>query len=180
MHKRNPPIHIEEHAVKTLLIMRHAKSDYPAHIDSDFERPLNKRGYKDVPRIARLLRAYGPVPQVVLSSPAVRARQTAEGLATELGGEIEVRFDENLYLAPPAALSAAASQLPQAASCALVVAHNPGLEEWIGVLSGSRVVLPTAGLAAVALGGDSWAQLDQGGGALLWYVVPKLLKALQL
>ena len=54
------------------------------------------------------------------------------------------------------------------------------MEEWIGILSGSRVILPTAGLAAMAFGCDSWAQLDQAHGTLLWYVVPKLLKYLQL
>ena len=166
--------------MKTLLIMRHAKSDYPTGIASDFERPLNKRGLKDVPRMAHLVRAFGPVPDVVLSSPAVRAQQTAAAMAADLGPAVEVRFDESLYLAPPAALSVAAGQLPQAAASALVIAHNPGMEEWIGILSGSRVILPTAGLAAMAFGCDSWAQLDQAHGTLLWYVVPKLLKSLQL
>ena len=105
--------------MKTLLIMRHAKSDYPTGIASDFERPLNKRGLKDVPRMAHLVRAFGPVPDVVLSSPAVRAKQTAAAMAADLGPAVEVRFDESLYLAPAAALSAAAGQLaPSSGQCA--------------------------------------------------------------
>lgn len=86
--------------MKILLIMRHAKSDYPTGIASDFERPLNKRGLKDVPRMAHLVRAFGPVPDVVLSSPAVRAKQTAAAMAADLGPAVEVRFDESLYLGP--------------------------------------------------------------------------------
>ena len=71
--------------MKTLLIMRHAKSAYPPEISDDFDRPLNKRGRTDLPRIARLLAAYGPRPEVVLASAARRAHQTATGLAESLG-----------------------------------------------------------------------------------------------
>ncbi len=166
--------------MKTLLIMRHAKSDYPAHVASDFERPLNKRGCKDLPRMARLLHLFGPVPEVVLCSPATRAKETAEGLVAAWDGGVELRFDERLYLAPPAVLAQAACALPDAAETALVVAHNPGVEEWVGTLGGGQVVMPTAGLAALALDIASWKALDEAGGTLLWFVVPRLVKAVQL
>ena len=65
--------------MKTLLIMRHAKSDYPPDVRDDFDRPLNERGRKDLPRVAQLLATFGPRPDAILASSALRARQTAEG-----------------------------------------------------------------------------------------------------
>lgn len=163
--------------MKTLLIMRHAKSDYPPGISDDFDRPLNKRGRADLPRIAHLLAAYGPRPEVVLASAAHRAHQTASGLAESLGLPASVlHLDDALYLASPSTLAQAAAGLPDSAQTGLIIAHNPGLEEWIRQLTGAHIRLPTAGLAAVELGIRSWAAI--GRGRLLYFVVPRLVKAL--
>ena len=70
--------------MKTLLIMRHAKSDYPPDVRDDFDRPLNERGRKDLPRVAQLLATFGPRPDAILASSALRARQTAEGVVSLL------------------------------------------------------------------------------------------------
>ena len=163
--------------MKTLLIMRHAKSDYPPGISDDFDRPLNKRGRADLPRIAHLLAAYGPRPEVVLASAAHRAHQTASGLAEALGLPASVlHLDDALYLASPSTLAQAAAGLPDSAQAGLIIAHNPGLEAWIHQLTGAHVRLPTAGLAAVELGIHSWAAI--GRGRLLYFVVPRLVKAI--
>lgn len=163
--------------MKTLLIMRHAKSDYPPGISDDFARPLNKRGRADLPRIAHLLAAYGPRPEVVLASAAHRAHQTASGLAESLGLPASVlHLDDALYLASPSTLAQAAAGLPDSAQTGLIIAHNPGLEEWLRQLTGAHIRLPTAGLAAVELGSHSWAAI--GRGRLLYFVVPRLVKAL--
>ncbi len=163
--------------MKTLLIMRHAKSAYPPDISDDFDRPLNKRGRADLPRIARLLAAYGPRPQVVLSSTARRAQQTAAGLVDGLGLPADaLLLDDALYLAPARTLTQAAADLPDTAQTGLIIAHNPGLEAWIGELTGAYVALPTAGLAAVELGIHAWAEIRRG--RLLYFVVPRLLKAI--
>ncbi len=165
--------------MKTLLVMRHAKSDYPAHIDSDFARPLNERGQNDLPHMAALLRQYGPQPEHILSSAAVRARQTAEGLAQHLGLAAErFELDEALYLAPPTTLLNRLGQLPNALEKTLLIAHNPGVEELIYLLSGARVELPTAGLAAIACHADTWAEIQPGSGHLLYLVAPRLIKAI--
>ena len=163
--------------MKTLLIMRHAKSDYPPGISDDFDRPLNKRGRADLPRIARLLAAYGPRPEVVLASAAHRAHQTATGLVASLGLPASVlHLDDVLYLASPSTLAQAAAGLPDSAQTGLIIAHNPGLEEWIRELTGAHIHLPTAGLAAVELGIHSWEEI--GRGRLLYFVVPRLVKAM--
>ena len=163
--------------MKTLLIMRHAKSDYPPGISDDFDRPLNKRGRADLPRIARLLAAYGPRPEVVLASAAHRAHQTATGLVASLGLPASVlHLDDALYLSSPSTLAQAAAGLPDSAQTGLIIAHNPGLEEWIRELTGAHIHLPTAGLAAVELGIHSWQEI--GRGRLLYFVVPRLVKAM--
>ena len=163
--------------MKTLLIMRHAKSDYPPGISDDFDRPLNKRGRADLPRIAHLLAAYGPRPEVVLASAAHRAHQTATGLVESLGLPASVlHLDEALYLSSPSTLTQAAAGLPDSAQTGLIIAHNPGQEEWIRELTGAHIHLPTAGLAAVELGIHSWQEI--GRGRLLYFVVPRLVKAI--
>ncbi|MFT5086177.1 MAG: phosphohistidine phosphatase [Candidatus Latescibacterota bacterium] len=165
--------------MKTLLIMRHAKSDYPAHIDSDFARPLNNRGQNDVPRMAALLRQYGPLPEYILASAAVRAQQTAESIAEHLGLTAEqLILDEALYLASPETLLNGVGQLPVTAERALLIAHNPGLEELIYLLSGARVELPTAGVATIVCHAASWSEIQPGRGHLLYFVMPRLIKAI--
>ena len=163
--------------MKTLLIMRHAKSAYPPEVSDDFDRPLNKRGRADFPRIARLLAAYGPRPEVVLASAACRAHQTATGLAESLGLPAStLHLDDALYLSSPSTLNQAAAGLPDSAQTGLIIAHNPGMEEWIGELTGARISLPTAGLAAVELNVPSWQEIRRG--RLLYFVVPRLVKAI--
>ncbi len=163
--------------MKTLLIMRHAKSAYPPGISDDFDRPLNKRGRADLPRIAHLLAAYGPRPEFVLASAARRAHQTATGLVEALGLPAStLHLDDALYLSSPSTLTQAGASLPDSAQTSLIIAHNPGLEEWIGELTGAHIALPTAGLAAVELGIHAWAEISRG--RLLYFVVPRLVKAI--
>ena len=163
--------------MKTLLIMRHAKSAYPPGISDDFARPLNEHGRADLPRIARLLAAYGPRPDLVLTSTARRAQQTATGLAESLGLPTSaLHLADALYLASPSTLTQAAADLPDSAQISLIIAHNPGLEEWIGELTGAHIALPTAGLAAVELGSHTWAEISRG--RLLYFAVPQLVKAI--
>ena len=164
--------------MKTLLIMRHAKSDYPPHVASDFERPLNKRGTKDVPRLARALGAAALIPDQILSSPARRARQTSEGLAAGLATSEPILFDERLYLADPQTLAAAAAELPDGCTTALVVAHNPGLEEWVQQLCGCNLRLPTAGLVALHLDISRWTEIQAARGQLQWFIIPRLIQAI--
>ncbi len=165
--------------MKTLLIMRHAKSDYPPDVRSDFDRPLNERGRKDVPLIGKLLNNFGPQPDAVSASPALRVRQTVEGLATTLNLPTNaLSFNESLYLAPPQTLAQAAATFPNSVQTGLLIAHNPGLEEWIAQLTGARVGLPTAGLAAIQLGCFSWTEIEQTYGQLLYFINPPVIKAI--
>ena len=152
--------------------MRHAKSDW-ATATADFDRPLNQRGRQAVPLVARLLAGLKEKPRAILSSPAVRARETAEGLAVGLGS-CDLAFDPRLYLAPVQTLGAVLTEQGDEHDPLLVIGHNPGLEEWLAVLGGGACHLPTAGVAALALGVQHWAEVRAGEGRLLWFFVPRL------
>jgi len=88
--------------MKTLLVLRHAKSSWDDSALDDHERPLNQRGRRDAPRMGKLMREYGLIPDVVLSSDAVRARLTADAVAEAASFTGEIRLDSHLYLAGPA------------------------------------------------------------------------------
>ncbi len=162
--------------MKSLFVLRHAKSDWSSDRLEDFERPLAARGRKDLPRLARVVGRLEMKPQLVLSSSAVRARETAAGLADLLGSGVELRAEERLYLAGPATLSAVLGEQPDTCARIMTVGHNPGLEEWVEHLCGAQVRLPTAGLALLELEIGRWAGVAAGCGRLQWLVVPRLLQ----
>ena len=165
--------------MKTLLIMRHAKSDCPPDVRSDFDRPLNEQGRKDVPLVGKLLKNFGPQPDAVSASPALRARQTVEGLTTTLNLPANaLNFHESLYLALPQTLAQATATFPDSVETGLLIAHNPGLEEWVAKLAGARVELPPAGLVAIQLGCFSWTEIEQTYGQLLYFISPRLIRAI--
>ena len=105
---------------------------------------------------------FGPQPDAVSASPALRARQTVEGLATTLNLPTNtLSFHESLYLALPQTLALAAATFPDSVQTGPLIAHNPGLEEWVAQLTGARVELPTAGLVTIQLGCFSWTEIEQ-------------------
>ncbi len=161
-----------QRAVKTLLIMRHAKSDWST-AGADFDRPLNKRGRQAVSLVARLLGGMEEKPRLILSSPAARARETAEGLSAALDS-CDLVFDPRLYLAPPQTLGAVLGEQDNRCDPLLVIGHNPGLEEWLALLGGGACHLPTAGVATLALEVERWSEVRAGWGRLQWFFIPRL------
>lgn len=165
--------------MKTILAMRHAQSDYPPDVKSDYERTLSERGLSDLPRMGALLHQCETMPEYVLSSSAQRARQTAAGLAKYLGlPPHALHFEDALYLASPSTLLGHIQRVPDRVDTLLVVAHNPGMEELICLLSGARVTLPSAGLAAIALGVAQWSAVAPAHGRLSYFVTPGIIKPL--
>ncbi len=162
--------------MKNLLVMRHAKSDWSRPDQEDFDRPLNKRGRKDLPRVAGFLEACGAAPDLVLASAAVRAQETAVRLVEELEAGPQLVLDGRLYMAGPEALSEVLAATAGGAGTALVIAHNPGMEEWIARLTGARVRLPTAAVARVDL--EAPGREGRLEGMLQWLVTPRLLRSL--
>lgn len=147
--------------MKTLLLLRHAKSDWAEPDLSDHDRPLNGRGKRDAPRMGQLLRAEGLTPDWIAASSAKRARKTARLVAEACGYEGEIQVEEVLYLAGPEAYLEVLSAAPESAECALLVGHNPGLEELLEALTGEAEGLPTAALVRVTLPVARWAEVDE-------------------
>ena len=160
--------------MKTLLIMRHAKSDWST-AGADFDRPLNKRGRQAVPLVARLLGGLEEKPRLILSSPAIRARETAEGLSAALDSG-DLIFDPRLYLASPQTLAAVLGEQDERSDPLLMIGHNPGLEEWLALLGGGTCHLPTAGVVALTLAAERWSEVRAG--QLQWFFIPRLAEAL--
>ena len=146
--------------MKTLLIMRHAKSSWRESALADDQRPLNKRGRRDAPRMGQLLRETGLVPQAILSSTAERARQTAAAAAEACGFEGEIQYEASLYAAPAEAYLAVLRGLPAEIQNALVVGHNPGVDELVEELTGEDEHLSTGAIGRVELALERWADLD--------------------
>lgn len=163
--------------MKTLLILRHAKSSWKETGLADHDRPLNKRGLRDAPRMGKLLREEGLVPDLILGSTARRAKKTAEAVAEASGYEGEIQLEAGLYAAGPEAYLEALHVLPEEVQNVLVVGHNPGLEELVELLTGEAVSLPTAALARVALPVESWGSLtEEIEGELVRLWVPRELR----
>jgi phosphohistidine phosphatase len=163
--------------MKTLLLLRHAKSSWKDTNVKDFDRPLNHRGLKAAPAVGRLIRKRKLEPEIVLSSPAERARQTTQLVIDAAGIKTELRYDERIYEAPGARLFEIVMQIEDDADMALLVGHNPGLEELLERLTGEARSLPTASLVCIELEIEKWIKLREGGGRLAWLMKPKELKS---
>lgn len=168
---------------RRLLLLRHAKSSWDDLSLDDFDRPLAPRGIKAVPRMAAYLKKKGLVPDLVLCSSAVRARETWQLVAEMLDGAPEVKFLRGLYLAPPSRLLQALQRAPKGAGTVMLVAHNPGMEHLAADLAGPgskekalkrlHAKFPTAALAEITFEAESWSGIGRGWGRLRRLVVPK-------
>jgi phosphohistidine phosphatase len=163
--------------MKTLLLLRHAKSSWKDSAEKDFDRPLNQRGLKAAPAVGRMIAKRKLKPDLVLSSPAERARHTTQLVIEAAGLKTELRYDERIYEASGARLLEIVTQIEDAADMAMLVGHNPGLEELLETLTGDPHRLPTAALACIQLDIDKWSKCRAGAGRLQWLVKAKELKA---
>jgi phosphohistidine phosphatase len=144
--------------------MRHAKSDWADGSLSDHDRALNTRGLRDAPRMADWLSQNDLIPDLILCSSAVRTQETAQGMLVRWGASPTVFPSKRLYLASPQTIFSVVSEdsiLPDEDSDAipqtvLVLAHNPGISEAAGWLTGQMIAMPTAAVVAFDLSTASW------------------------
>ena len=146
--------------MKSLLILRHAKSSWKHPELTDHDRPLNKRGKRDAPRMGEILRSEHLMPEAITSSTAARARATAEAVAKASGYNGKIALNRSLYAAGPEAYLKVLHELSDHYKRVLVVGHNPGLEELLEMFTGETQIMPTCTLAHVKFSIDSWIELD--------------------
>ena len=158
--------------MKTVLLMRHAKSSWKYEDLKDIDRPLNKRGKKDAPYMGELLAKKKKMPELIFSSSAKRARQTAKAVAKEGSYDGDIQYFDSLYLAEPQAYLDVLQQTPDEVKRVLIVGHNPGLESLLQQISGRVETLSTGAVAFVDLPVKKWKDLGkevEGSLMDLWY-----------
>ena len=147
--------------MKTLLLLRHAKSSWKQPDVNDHDRPLNKRGKKEAPEVGKYLKANDLVPDMILSSTARRAQDTARTVADASGFEGDINLHQDLYLSDAACYLDIIQSLPDTANRVLVVGHNPEMDDLLTLLTDVAQHMTTAALAQIDLPLSSWQELNE-------------------
>lgn len=162
--------------MKTIVLFRHGKSDWDAPFGRDHERPLARRGVRDAKRMGVYLSESGLLPDVCLTSTAIRARTTME-LAHEAGGWASpIRATDALYEASPGVVLGEIRATSDRASSIILAGHEPTWSSTVEQLIGGEAVqMPTAAMARIDVMVERWADVSWGSGDLIWLVTPKAL-----
>ncbi|HEX8466532.1 MAG TPA: histidine phosphatase family protein [Allosphingosinicella sp.] len=167
--------------MKTLTLLRHAKSGWDDPVGRDFDRPLNPRGRRAARTVGREMKAQGLAFDLVLASPARRVIETLEEVAIGFG-VIQPQFEQRLYLASTATLLEIVRATPDEVERLLLVGHNPGLEELALCLSQAddfglrgevEVKYPTGTVAEIGLDAEHWTEVDERSGRLVRFIRPR-------
>ena len=161
--------------MKTLYLVRHAKSSWKYPELDDFERPLNKRGSQSAPLMGKILKKLKVAPDLVMSSPATRAAMTARIIAGKINYPLEeIQYTESIYEFSEDKLINVIEQIDDAVKKAMLVGHNPGLTDLANYISDHPVSnIPTCGVFCVHLDIASWAEIDEHCGKLEFFEFPK-------
>lgn len=166
--------------MKTLTLLRHAKSAWDDPVARDFDRPLNKRGRRAAKTIGREMRTQNLVFDSVIASPAVRVVETLADVADGYGHAFDPRYDKRIYLATADTLLDLIHEADDGAERLLIVGHNPGLERLAMLLTsgeGLRTELaikyPTATVAEITLPVEQWREAREGIGTLVRFIRPR-------
>ena len=161
--------------MKTIYLVRHAKSSWKYPNLDDFERPLNKRGRKNAPFMGTILEKLKVAPDLIISSPANRASMTARVIADKIGYPLEnIRYSENVYDFSANALINVIKQLDDDVYKAMLVGHNPALTELSNYIGDEAISnIPTAGVFCAELDISSWAKIGSRCGKMTFFEFPK-------
>lgn len=168
--------------MRTIILLRHAKSSWSDPTLADVDRPLAPRGERASRRIAKYIRRKKIRPALVLCSPSLRTRQTLEAIESSLRKRTAVEVVPALYAASEAELLEQLRALPESIPSVMLIGHNPGLQDLACVLASGRADLrkveekfPTGALATLVVDSETWAALKPGNAKLVDYVVPNQL-----
>lgn len=161
--------------MKTLYLLRHAKSSWDDPTLKDFERPLARRGINDVPVMANRFLKRGDTVDCIISSPAMRARTTARLVADTIDYPSEdIISNPELYFAGAGMFLKAASQVDESCESAMLVGHNPAITDFANLMVNAGIHnIPTCGLVELSLPIDQWSQIQSGEATLVTFDYPK-------
>jgi phosphohistidine phosphatase len=163
--------------MKTLLVIRHAKSSWDDEGLSDFERPLNERGKRDAPAMAKRLKEKGVNPDLMISSPAKRALSTARRMANVLDySEEKIKTERRLYHADSEMIISVLQEIKNKHNLVMVFSHNPGLTDFVNTLLNNKSIIdnvPTCGAVAFSIEIEDWKELKSKSGKMLFFDYPK-------
>jgi phosphohistidine phosphatase len=161
--------------MKTIILIRHAKSSWKFPDLKDVERPLKKRGTTDAALMANVLKDMQVRPDKIISSPAVRALATAKAFAGQAGfDDADILVDPRLYLESKTKLSQLVTGLDDAFQTIALVSHNPGITDFANFLANDTIEnIPTSGIVGIQFDCNSWSEIEKGKGKQLFFEIPK-------
>jgi phosphohistidine phosphatase len=160
--------------VKTILLMRHAKSDWDASYGSDHDRPLAARGHRSANVIGRVLSAWSEVPDLVITSSALRARSTAEEAARAGGWQCPISVEADFYGSGPESVLSAAEEKARDEERIMLVGHEPTWSMLAERVTGGRLEMRTGAVVAIDLLADHWHGLGQARGWVRFAINPRM------
>lgn len=146
--------------MKKVFLMRHAKSSWKDANVPDHDRPVKKKGEKDVKAMAKMLKHKKHLPDLILCSSAERAKQTAVLFKKASSYEGKIEYNDKLYMAEVPDLIATLKESPKKAKSVMVIGHNPGLEALLQTLTGKVETLPTSSIAYISLPIEEWSEIN--------------------
>ena len=163
--------------MKTLYLIKHAKSDWSVPGESDMERGITKKGLKHIKTMGSYLFLRGIKPDVILSSCALRAQETSNILAEKIDFSGPKHYLQELYLSPPELIKEIIMAQDDELSSMFIIGHNPQLSELVFMLSGEHIAkMPSLGIVAVEFDIQEWSELEEKQGTIEFFISPKQFK----
>lgn len=161
--------------MKKLYLVRHAKSSWKSANQPDIERPLNKRGFRDAPRMAKILLERGDIPQKIIASSAIRTQTTAQIFAAQFQYSLDaIEVVPSLYLANMDAILSEIYGLSDDIQSVMIVAHNPTLTYLAYYFHQAIDNLPTCGIVTIEVRADKWSEISDRNAQAVQFDYPKL------
>lgn len=162
--------------MKKLYIIRHAKSGLKNSGLDDFERPLSKRGKKDAPFMGSMLKNRGVLPDIIISSPALRAKSTAQIVAKEIGFVKSIVYNNDMYKASVEELYNIVTGISDKNHSAMLFGHNPELNMLVENLVNFNENIPTCGVLEIEFDCKKWSEISSENSKLISFDYPKKYK----
>ncbi|MDD2451331.1 histidine phosphatase family protein [Sulfurovum sp.] len=161
--------------MKRLYLIRHAKSDWSDPSQSDFERGLNKRGKKNIIRMANALKTMEIKPDLIISSSAKRAKKTAKGLAKQLGYKEDIMLLDRLYMCEPQEWIETIQNIPEQYRSVFIIGHNPEITDVVNHLIDDYIDnIPTLGIVGFDVAAQKWDKFEHQSAKFSFFIYPNM------